>query len=116
MTTQNENEPLAPETILVADPQTVARVEHFEASMAEASDPIAREFAQEILDGKLKLPTEYLTLAGLSRRLDLPIPRVAKLVHEGAIEADGKLGKDFLFLPSRVPELAQRFAPSKGGE
>ena len=51
---------------------------------------------------------QFLSLAALSRRLDLPQARIAALVKSGRIKPDAVAGRTQLFDPLRIESLAEQ--------
>jgi hypothetical protein len=52
-----------------------------------------------------KKPEELLSLSTLSRRLDIPYVRAVELRANGVLIPDFVAKQQFLFRPSRLPEL-----------
>lgn len=51
---------------------------------------------------------EYLSLAALARRLDLPQGRIAALIRSGQVKPDLHAGRTQLFDPRRLEKLAEQ--------
>lgn len=50
------------------------------------------------------LPT-LMTFSAVARKLDIPLPRASRLLSEGILRPDYRLGERVLFLETRVPEI-----------
>ncbi len=53
-------------------------------------------------------PEESISLAGLARRLDLPLPRAYELQRRGILKPDSRIGRTSVYDPLRIPELRIR--------
>lgn len=46
-----------------------------------------------------------MTFSAVARKLDIPLPRAARLLSSGVLSPDYRLGERVLFLESRLPDL-----------
>lgn len=52
---------------------------------------------------------ELMTFSAVARKLDIPIPRASRLLSQGVLSPDYRLGDRVLFLESSFPEIRREY-------